>query len=228
MRLLLVFLMALALPSRAVEPLRIAVAANFRATLESVNARYEQVPGQRIRLSSASTGVLANQLLHGAPFDLFLAADADAPARLRQAEIGKETFCYARGQLALAGGSLPELGEQSLSLAIANPATAPYGRAAQAVLGREEFAAAKGRKLVRGNNVLQAYQFWRSGAVDLALVARSLAPGESTPVPLAWYPVLAQHALVVSDHPALAAYLDWFRSDTVRSLILDAGYQSCP
>ena len=228
MRLLLVFLIALALPIRADEPLRIAVAANFRPALERINARYEQESGQRFRLSGASTGVLANQLLHGAPFDLFFAADADAPARLRQENIGIDTFCYARGQLALAGGNLSDLGEQSLSLAIANPATAPYGRAAQAVLGREEFAAAKGRKLVRGNNVLQAYQFWRSGAVDRALVARSLTPDEGIPVPLDWYPALTQHALVVSDHPALAAYLEWFRSDTVRSLILDAGYQSCP
>ena len=227
-RILPIFLLLLALPTSAAEPLRIAVAANFRGTLEAISTRLEAETGQQVRISSASTGVLATQILHGAPFDLFLAADMQAPATLLRAGIGRSSECYARGELVLVGGSLQQLSDPALSLAIANPDTAPYGRGALEILARPEYETGAGRKLVRGSNVLQAYQFWRSGAVDLALVARSLAPESSTPVPTEWYTPLEQHLLLLREGPAATAYLKWLRSDTVRSLILQAGYRSCP
>ncbi len=237
-RILLALCMLLALPVGAAEPLRVAVAANFRGTLEQISAGFEAETGQQVRISSASTGVLATQILHGAPFDLFFAADELAPAALVRAGIGHAGSghagsghageCYASGALVLLGGSLEQLADPGLSLAIANPETAPYGRAALEVLARGEFAAGSGRKLVRGSNVLQAYQFWRSGASDLALVARSLAPRSGIPIPADWHSPLEQHLLVIRSSPAVAAYLKWLRSDTVRSLILEAGYRSCP
>ena len=228
MRILLLLLLALHLPARAEGPLRVAVAANFRATLEQINDLYRKETGQPVVLSSASTGVLASQVIHGAPFHLFLAAESEAPALLHERGLGEAPFCYARGELILLGGSAQALADPDQSLAIANPETAPYGRAAQHILRREEFRAADGRKLVRGNNVLQAFQFWRSGTVDLALVARSLAADAGTALPTDWYLPLEQHAIVLRPHPGLAAYLELLGSDRVRSLILDAGYLSCP
>ena len=211
----------------AAEPLRIAVAANFRATLEEINLPFSATSGQRILLSSASTGVLATQVRHGAPFHLLLAADAEAPAALADQGLAAP-FCYALGRLALVGGDSDDLADPAHSVAIANPRTAPYGRAALEVLQRPAFAAGDRRKLVRGNNVVQAYQFWYSGAVDLALVALSQAGTAGNPIPADWHAPLEQHALVLAAHPALDAYLKWLRSDTVRSLILDAGYHTCP
>ena len=228
---LLIVMLLLPLDLQAAEPVRVAVAANFRSTLEQINARFEAETGQHILLSSASTGVLYNQILHGAPFDLFFAADQTTPLRLA-AEVGGSTFCYAMGQLVMVGGEpdLTPLADPRLSLAIANPATAPYGAAAMDVLARPEFAAAEGRKLVRGNNVVQAYQFWHSGGTDLALVARALAP-DGTPVPGDWHRSLAQHAMVLprgADSVAVETYLSWIRSGTVRSQIIEAGYAPCP
>ena len=230
MRRMLIILLMLCTSRVTAEPLRIAVAANFRATLEQINQQFEHNSDQQILLSSASTGVLYSQIRHGAPFHLFFAADESSPQQLLASGTGSESFCYATGALALAGAS-PELGQLSdpkRSVAIANPATAPYGRAAMEVLQREEFSAGKGRKLVRGNNVVQAYQFLISGAVDLALVAKSLAADSAVEVPQQWHQTLHQEALVLRPHPALDAYLNWVRSDTVRSMILDAGYRSCP
>lgn len=229
MRLLLFLAIFLALPARCDDLLRVAVAANFRATLEQLNQEFTAAGDIEIAISSASTGVLATQLLHGAPFDLFFAADAQHPGELQARGIGVEHFCYARGALALLGSdTLDALNNPDLSLAIANPQTAPYGRAAVDVLEREMFAAGRGRKLVRGNSVLQAYQFWYSGAVDLALVARSMAPGEHLVVPPDWYRPLDQHLLVLNESPAVTAYLGWFGSDRVRTQILKAGYNPCP
>jgi len=231
MRLGLLLTLFFTLPCVAAQPLRVAVAANFRATLESINAEYAKHSAQRVVLSSASTGVLATQILHGAPFDLFLSADSAAPAQLveRQGERYKTPpACYAVGRLALAGGERSALALPGNSVAIANPDTAPYGRAAMTVLERSEFNAGAKRKLVRGNNVVQALQFYVSGAVNLAILPRAIAPEGSADVPAAWHAPLEQQLLLLNDTPAARDYLAWLRSDRVRSLIEDAGYEPCP
>ncbi len=227
MRLIALLLFLLAFRSQADEPLRVAVAANFRHVLAQASEMFEQQTGQRVVLSSASTGVLYTQIVHGAPFDLFFAADRQTPARLATAD--RESFCYARGSLVLAGetGALVALADPGLSLAIANPATAPYGRAALEVLRRAEFKTGEGRKLLKGSNVIQAYQFWYSGGADLALVPRALAP-RAVPVPAAWHQPIEQHAIALHHGEAVEAYLKWISSDTVRALINDAGYEPCP
>ena len=221
-------LLLLACPLWAGDPLRIAVAANFRPVLEQVNAGFREETGREVLLSSASTGVLFSQITHGAPFDIFFAADEESPARLFAAGRGGEPFCYAVGTLVLAGGELSSLQDPRQSLAIANPATAPYGRAALEVLAREAFSAGRERRLVRGSNVAQAYQFWHSGAVDLALVAAALAPPGAAPVPTGWHRPLVQHAIVLAPGAGVDAYLKWLVSDRVRALLIDAGYRPCP
>jgi molybdate transport system substrate-binding protein len=226
----LVLLLVIA-PAWSAEPLRIAVASNFKPTLDIISQRFEDESGISVLLSSASTGVLATQIQYGAPFDLFFAADAETPRRVmaRKAGYAEDAFCYARGSLVLAGGEgkLSSLADSNLSMAIANPSTAPYGRAALDVLARPEFKDGLARKLVRGNNVAQAYQFWKSGAVDLALLPASLAPATATPIPLTWHEPLEQYALVLKPSTAVDSYLNWVRSDTVRALITDAGYEPC-
>jgi len=215
----------------AQETIRVAVAANFKATLEQLTKPFERETGHRVTLSSASTGALFSQISHGAPFDLFFAADTRSTQKLAQT-VSATPFCYAVGRLALVGsaGGINDLADASRSLAIANPATAPYGVAAAQVLQRPEFADAQQRTLLRGNSVLQAYQFWHSGGADLALVALANAP-EGILVPSSWHEPLEQHALLLPrgrNRPAVDAYLNWIRSDRVRALISQAGYEPCP
>lgn len=234
-RYLLLLVLLLSGPGRGAEPVKVAVAANFRATLEQINPLFQQQTGYQVVLSSASTGVLVSQILHGAPFDVFFSADRESAfvvANSSGATPRGQPFCYAVGTLVLAGGNgqLSQLGDPGLSLAIANPATAPYGAAAMTVLERPEFSAGLDRKLLRGANVLQAYQFWYSGAADLALLPGAMVP-DAAPVPPQWHQRLEQFALAlrpVDGRPALNSYLNWIRSDTVRALITDAGYQPCP
>lgn len=227
MRLIALLLLLSASPGQAGETIRVGVAANFRHVLAQASEQFEQQTGHRVSLSSASTGILYTQIRHGAPFDVYFAADKDTPARLANPD--NPTFCYARGRLVLAGkpGSLDRLADPQLSLAIANPTTAPYGRAALAVLERAEFASGKTRKRLTGSNVIQAYQFWVSGGADLALVPLSLAP-QATLVPAEWHQPIEQHAIALRGSEAVQAYLKWIRSDTVRALIDNAGYESCP
>jgi molybdate transport system substrate-binding protein len=209
------------------ETLRVAVAANFKLTLEELSREFETDTGIQILLSSASTGMLANQIQHGAPFDLFFAADISTAQRVASTR-KDESFCYAIGRLVLVGGSIDDLAQPDKTLAIANPATAPYGRAAMEVLARAEFRGAETRDLIRGNNAAQAYQFWHSGSTELALVPMALARTNAQPIPANWHTPIEQHAVVIQRSKAAERYLIWLRSDRVRSLISKAGYETCP
>jgi len=215
----------------AQERLNIAVAANFKPTLEKINKDFESQMGVHLALSSASTGVLATQILNGAPFDIFFSAD-DTTTKTLAAKFSAHsqmTKCYAIGRLALvgAGHTLEALKDPRLSVAIANPATAPYGRAGLEVLNRQAHSSNE-RKVVRGNNAAQAYQFWHSGAVDLAIVPLSLAGAKGIPIPSAWHSRLEQHLLITKPSPLARRYLNWVISDTVRASIKEAGYELCP
>lgn len=218
--------------SAAAEPLRLSVAANFRATAERLAQSFRSATGFEATISSASTGVLATQIELGAPVDLFFSADSEAPARLLEKGIGvaDSNRCYARGQLILLGAdSLEALSDASLALSIANATTAPYGVAAEQVLAREAFSAARERRVIRGSNVLQAYQFFRAGGTELALVARSLVPDAGVPVPLEWYTPIVQHRLLIDgSNPAAAAFLDFVAGEEAAAILVAAGYLPCP
>jgi molybdate transport system substrate-binding protein len=232
MRILLLLLAVLATPLAANESISIAVAANFKPTLEKITEPFLDNTGIYVTLSAAATGALATQILHGAQYDMFFAADKETPLKVvsEKALASTDAFCYARGKLVLAGdkGGLSALANPEVSLAIANPATAPYGRAAMEVLARPEFSAGESRKLVRGNSVTQAFQFWQSGAVEMALLPSALRPMNATDVPLDWYQTIEQYAVVLKHSAAVDEYLQWLRSDTVRSLITESGYEPCP
>lgn len=217
-------------PAIAAETLRVAVAANFKPTLQVISQQFMVATGHTVSLSAASTGVLSSQILHGAPFDILFAADRASTKLIAESGIGQQPFCYALGQLSLVGGNaeLADLADPSLSLAIANPAAAPYGRAAMQVLERVEFRDAADRKLVRGNNAVQAYQFWHSGSVNLALVPRSLAPVQAVDVPTHWHSPLEQWAIVLKPSATADSYLQWLERSGVKEQINKAGYLPCP
>lgn len=233
MRIFWLLLLLVTPPLQAEDPLLVAVAANFRATLEQLNPRFEADSGITVQLSSAATGVLYNQIRHGAPFHLLLAADTERPALLERAGLGSERRCYALGRLVLLGGNgqLEQLANPDLSLAIANPDTAPYGRAALEVLARPEFQSGNARELLTGSNATQAYQFWHTGGARLALVPLALAPDRGTEVPWQWHQPIVQQALLLragANHAGARTYLQWLHSEATVAAIRAAGYGNCP
>ena len=219
--------------SSAPESLRIAVAANFRPAAEAFASQFIRDTGLQVVISSASTGVLATQLRNGAPFDVLLAADESRPRALVEEGLSLDgAHCYARGSLVLLGTDdmTTALGSTEMSIAIANPRSAPYGAAALAVLHREGVAGPQTRRVVMGSNVQQAYQFWSSGATDLALVARSLSPGRGLAVPGDWHAPIDQYAIVSakSRQPARAQqFLTALVNPGSRKLLTDFGYEVC-
>jgi len=172
--------------THAVE-LRIATAANFYPTLNKIKQNYEAITDNKIVIIRGSTGKLYAQIMQGAPYDIFFSADAKRIDNLvkkgKALEIdgSEKSFVYARGKLALwraDADSSQELREKLNSgdfnkLAIANPKTAPYGKASIEALKEMEIYEEVKHKLVYGENISQAMQFVQSGAADIGLVARS-------------------------------------------------------
>ena len=93
MRYVILLMLLLPAPGWAGETIRVAVAANFRHTLEAINAGFEAHSGHRVLVSSASTGVLYSQIVYGAPFDVFFAADTTTPAKLTSARTHTVLLC---------------------------------------------------------------------------------------------------------------------------------------
>ena len=102
MRLAALLLRRFAAQSWVEKPLRMAVAANFKPTLENISRQFRDNAEIEVTLSSASTRVLATQIEHGAPCDLFFGADREAPLKImaKQKSYHSNAFCYALGCLA--------------------------------------------------------------------------------------------------------------------------------
>lgn len=228
------------LPASA-ERITVAVAANFTVTMNALVEAFERDGDHTVVVASGSTGKHYAQILHGAPFDVFLAADSERPALLEangQAVAGSRVT-YAVGRLALWSPD-PDLvdprGEvlgtdRFHRLAIANPRLAPYGEAARQVLVELGLYQDLRAKLVQGENIGQAYQFVHSGAAELGLVAYAqlhrpgVEPrGSFWLVPRQLHQPLLQQAVILEDSPAARALLAFLQSRQAQRIIQDFGY----
>jgi molybdate transport system substrate-binding protein len=179
------------------EPLKVAAAADLAFAFPDLAALYEKATGQDVVFSFGSTGLLERQVAEGAPFDAFASANAayadDAVAS--GACLGDSKTLYATGAIALFAARGTPIAPKRISdlfdpritkIAIANPAHAPYGRAAKEAMQRAGAWDTLSQKVVFGENVQQALQFAQSGNADVAIIALSLAivtPGKWSTIP---------------------------------------------
>jgi molybdate transport system substrate-binding protein len=117
------------------------------------------------------------------------------------------------------------------ALAMANPRLAPYGQAAVESLrtmGLLNGLESRRGRLVRGENVAQAYQFVATGNADLGFVSlsqvRSAGEGHYWELPQSLYRPIVQQLLVLQESAATRALLQFLASDRARSIIRQAGY----
>ncbi|HRI18987.1 MAG TPA: molybdate ABC transporter substrate-binding protein [Burkholderiaceae bacterium] len=223
----------------------VAVAANFSAPMERIAAAFARDTGHKALLSVGATGKFHAQIVNGAPFDVFLAADDETPARLvdRGAAVAGSRFTYAIGRLVL-WSALPGrvddrgavLGRGGFAhIAIANPRTAPYGAAAIQVMGRLNILDALRPKFVQGENIAQVQQFVASGNAELGFVALSqvwrdgvLAEGSAWIVPASLHDPIRQDAVLLArarDNAAAQALLAYLRGEKARAVIRAFGYE---
>jgi len=224
-----------------------AVAANFTGTMEKLIPRFEQQTGHRVRASYGSTGKLYAQVRHGAPFDVFLAADQARPERLeREGDgIAGTRFTYARGRLVLWSRednlfSDPESFLASASgprIAIGNPRTAPYGIAAMEVFDHLNLSEAVRPRLVSGDSIAQTFQFVATGNAGAGFVALAQVRAWNKPggsvwlVPQSLHSPITQQAQLLKrgkDNAGAAAFLAFLQSKEARAIIEKDGYDTEP
>ena len=196
---------------RAAETLRVAVAANFKPTLEVLAEKFSEETSTAVDISLGSTGALYAQIRNGAPFHIFFAADAERPQRLEDEGYSRRRQAYALGQLVFWRPGPSNVDRRSVTtdlvLAIANPRHAPSGNAANSVLKNLNITP---RQLVQGNNVAQAYAFVATGNapagfVSLAQVkAKSVTPASYWLVPQHLHAPIRQELIVLKSAPANA------------------------
>ncbi len=228
-----------AAPSRA-DDCSVAVAANFTAAARDIAAAFETATGHRAVLSFGATGQLYAQITQGAPFEVFLAADAERPARAvaEGLAVPGSVVTYAIGRLVLWSPDPARVrGPETLrdggfgKLAVANPTTAPYGAAAMQVLAALGLTERVAARTVRGTNIAQTYQFVATGNAELGLVALSqvagVGNGSRWGVPGDLHDPIRQDAVLLepgAGKPAATAFLDFLRGDEARAIAESYGY----
>lgn len=220
----------------------VAVAANFTDPARDIAAAFERKTHNHVVMSFGPSGGFLSQIENGAPFEILLSADSDRPATLEADGYGviNTRFTYATGGLvlwsatpgvAVADGAILARGD-FVHLAIADPASAPYGAAAVATLKKLGVYAAVAPKIVTGTSIAQAYGFVDSGSAEIGFVA--LSQVYRSPRGSIWYvpdddhaPIDQQAILLEAGaaDPAAKAYLAFLKSPEATAIITSYGYK---
>ena len=167
------------------QKVNVAAAANLRYVLEDIKTAYVKLhPKARVNITFGSSGTLVQQIMNGASFDFFMAADNEFPLKLKAKGLSSGPMTtYAIGKLAIYSTTL-QVEKKGLKIfedasikkiAIANPLTAPYGERSVELLKSLKIYDALGPKIVFGENISQAAQFAFTGNAEIGFIALSLA-----------------------------------------------------
>ncbi len=211
------------------QPLLVAAASDLRPVFTALGDSFEATTGEAVTFSFGSSGQLAQQLLQGAPMDLFASANRAYVDRVVAGGIGDPATqrTYAFGRLVLwshadAGTTWEDLGalaadDELTNLAIANPEHAPYGQAAAEALRTAGVLERLQPKLVYGENVADTQRLAATGNADAAIIALSLAVAADDAGGGSWtllaehlHEPLEQRLVVTTDDPARATVAERF------------------
>jgi molybdate transport system substrate-binding protein len=231
-------------PAQA-EDVQVAVAANFTAPMKLIAADFEKDTGHKAVLTFGATGKFYAQITNGAPFEVFLAADDETPAKLEKegAAVNGTRFTYATGKLVLwsaqpgvvdAQGEVLKKGDFK-KIAIAAPKLAPYGAAAVETINKLGLQAALEPKLVQGESIGQAFSFVSTGNAELGFIALSqvyeggkIKSGSAWIVPANLHSPIRQDAVLLAkakDSKAAAQLMAYLKTDKARAVIRSFGYE---
>lgn len=223
--------------------IRVAVAASLALPVQEIASAFEKQHRNQVELSFASSGIFTAQIIQGAPFDVFISADADHPKKLAQQQktVGAAKT-FALGRLVLWSKVKPTpkspaaflSGNGIKNLGIANPDLAPFGAAAVKWLKTERIYQKINAKLVYGENIGNVNQFIAAGAVDAALTSLSARQtpqlqhkGYWTILPASQIASLPHVAVVIKQNNSRNAakqFLDYLSSAKAQSILAKYGY----
>jgi molybdate transport system substrate-binding protein len=242
-----IFLMAICtmvqLPVFA-QNVRVATAANLQSVIEVLQKDFKQKTGIGIEPIIGSSGKLVAQISNGAPFDVFLSADMNFPEALYKGGFAtKQPVVYAKGSLIIC--SSQNIGFENWErllltarvkkIAIANPAIAPYGKAAEEVLKYKGILDEVKSKAVYGESISQVNTYITTGVADVGFTTQSLIK-ETNPKMVLYYKVIAPkyykpilQSMVLLKHgagnPDAEKFYWYILSPAAKSIFASYGYR---
>ena len=226
------------------DTLTVAVAANVQYAFDDIQAEFKKQTGHDLKPVYNSSGKFTAQIMHGAPFDVFLSADMEYPEKLHKEGFAAAPKVYAYGALVLwtmkdidlANWKAALTGPAVARIAVANPRTAPYGRETLKALAHFKLDAALASKFVFGESISQTNQYIHSRAADAGFTAKSVvaAPemqgqGKWIDLPKDAYQPIAQGIVVLKhgqqNNPRLAQqFQDFVLSAASHAILRRYGY----
>ncbi|CAN5469525.1 molybdate ABC transporter substrate-binding protein [soil metagenome] len=225
---------------------QIAVAANFATTLDTLSQKFTEQMHYCIEKNVSSTTVLYNQIINGAPYDIYLSADAIMPSLLikKGLVLPKQRITYAIGQLVLVAPYQSQVNSQllqknNITLAISNPALAPYGQAAKQVLIHLQLWSHFKEKVIMANDVSQVLTYLVQGGIEAGFISlaqvkylqqhgkNKMVVNDYWLVPQQLYQPILQQAVVLKhgeNNKAALAFFAYLSSTEARKIISTAGY----
>lgn len=235
---LIAFLSAISAQAQTV---RVAAAANLRFVFEEIKASYAVAnPKATITANFGSSGALLQQILNGAEFDIFMAADNSFPVKLKdQGAASGEIKTYALGKLVLwsnitnVSKGLEILTSTSVKrIAVAKPDLAPYGDRAIACLKQAGIYDKVKDKIIYADNISQTAQFAQTGNAEVAFLAMSLTispemKGSTYLIDPKSYKPVEQTMVMVKNwkpNPEAVKFMKYVLSDNCKPIFEKNGY----
>lgn len=165
------------------QKVNIAAAADLRYAMDNIVKAYKKAnPKADIKVAYGSSGTAYQQIVNGAPYDIYFSADIMYPQKLKQQGLtATKPKLYAIGFIVLWSNQINILkGMSSLNdskirkIAIANPEHAPYGMRAEESLKYYKLYDELKNKLIMGDNISQAAQYAQTGNAEVGILALSL------------------------------------------------------
>lgn len=244
---LILILALLSACSKPSDKIIVATAANVQYVMKEIQKEFEKESKDSIHIVVGSSGKLTNQIREGAPFDVFVSADTKYPEELfKNGGAEEKPKVYALGTLILWSKKIPE-NELTLAslidgkikkIAVPNPETAPYGRAAIEALKAANIYEKVKTKLVYGESIAQTAQYITSGSAEVGFNALSivLAPetkekgsytiiSDSLHQPIAQAALLLKHTETSPKKSGSQNFYNFLYSDKAKAIFKKYGYK---
>ncbi len=224
--------------------LKVAVAANLQSVIKVLGQDFKQKTGIQIEPIVGSSGNLTTQIRNGAPYDLFLSADMSFPETLfKEGFSTKKPVVYAQGSLIICSNQ--DIGfenwervlmtERIKKIAIANPAIAPYGKAAEEALKGKGILDDIKSKIVYGESISQVNTYITTGVAEVGFTTQALIKDPANKTRLYWQAidpktympieqgmVLLKHA---GDSADASKFYEYILSPAAKAIFKEYGYR---
>ncbi|MGC9351032.1 MAG: molybdate ABC transporter substrate-binding protein [Sulfurovum sp.] len=162
--------------------IKIAVAANVSYAIDDLKEAFNALyPETKVQVTLGSSGKLTAQIKNGAPYQLFMAANMKYPSALYKDGIAvTRPLVYAQGSLAYLSSKKQDFTkgialtkDATISkIAVANPKTAPYGKAAVEAMRNGGVLKEVEKKFVYAESISQTVSYAVTAA-DIGFIAKS-------------------------------------------------------